>query len=576
MCIGLYLFMSEVKKLKKNRGIAIGVEEFDRIISRKSFYVDKTHFIKEWWEDDAGVTLITRPRRFGKTLMMSTVECFFSNQHDNSADLFQGLSIENESELMALQGTYPVINISFGSVKQPTYDKFENDMAYIISDLYRVHDYLLQSERLDDGEKAEFTKIKNRMADASEYQRGIENLSYYLHKHFGKRAIILIDEYDTPMIEAYTQGYWREAVEYFKVIFHTAFKGNKYLEKGLLTGITKVTHESLFSDLNNLKVVTPMTRKYEDCFGFTEKEVFAALDEYGLSDKKADVKLWYDGFIFGKQRDIYNPWSIICFLDEQELRPYWVNTGGTGIINHLIKSSSNDVKRDFERLLNQESILVTLDESITYEELKGDSNSIFSWLAIAGYMRMERPVESYAARMRYEMKLTNMEVREAIRTLIMRWFDGSNGDYTNFLYHLVKTGNLSEAKKAAEYVTRCVFSFYDVGNGDDINDQIERFYHGFILGILAGLNDDYMVHSNRESGFGRYDVCIEPRNNKEDGVILEFKVFEESDKTLETTAKKALTQICDKDYEAELRQRGFTKIRKYGFGFKGKEVFIVE
>ncbi len=566
--------------MKKYRSLPIGQEDFSRIIDKNVFYIDKTNFIKEWWEDQSIVTLITRPRRFGKTLTMNMVEHFFSIKYANEAQVFQDLDISKDKDMMALQGTYPVIFVSFATVKQKSYNNFITAIKKLFSDLYEKFSYIMQSDYFDKSEKKLYESIRDRTADEVLYQSAIYDLSKYLYRYYGKRVIILCDEYDTPMIEAYTHGYWREAVEFFQVTFHAALKGNEYLERGLLTGITKVTHESLFSDLNNLSVVTTMTERYETSFGFTEEEVFHALDEYELSAQKENVKLWYDGFIFGKKKDIYNPWSIISYLKWKKFEPYWVNTGGTTIIDHLIKNSATDVKEDFEKLLNQESITVIFDESITYEQLNGNANAIFSWLATAGYLKIEKELSNMGMGFfevkRYEMKLTNLEVRVAIRTLIARWFTTSMEDYTNFVYHLVKTGNLSETQKSAEKVTKCVFSFYDVGKGKDIIEEIERFYHGFILGLLAGVGDDYIVTSNRESGFGRYDVCIEPRNRKEDAVILEFKVFEEADKTLENTARGARKQIEDRAYETDFIKKGFTKVRKYGFGFKGKEVLIIE
>ncbi len=551
--------------------VALGISEFEDIIQRNVFYVDKTSFIRDWCNSADQVTLITRPRRFGKTLMLSTVETFFSNRYANRLDLFKGLSIWESDAFRSMQGTCPVINFSLADVKEDNYPAMIEKMKRLMSALYLRHEYLLDSNRLNPAEKRAIRSIIDQTASDAECREAILRLSGYLCRHFGRKTIILIDEYDTPMLEAYTNGYWEDAIRYIRRLFHAAFKDNPYMERGLMTGITRITQESIFSDLNNLRVITTTSERYETCFGFTEKEVFSALEQYGLAAHKDKVKYWYDGFMFGKQNGIYNPWSIINFLSEKAFKPYWMNTSGNELVGSLVREGSLKVKNDFEILLKDGSIVTEIDESITYAELRGDSTTIWSWFLTTGYVKIIRQLDD-----RYEIKLTNHEIRETFYKLVKKWFSGANDEYTDFVRMLLD-GNLSGMQRYMEKVTLQTFSYFDVGKISTDSDRAEQFYHGFTLGLIADLNRTHILTSNRESGFGRYDVSIEPRDRSKDGILIEFKVFDPGkENTLEDTAKRALKQIKEKHYEADMRMRGIQTIRKYGFAFRGKEVLICE
>ncbi len=550
--------------------VALGISKFEDMINRDVFYIDKTYFIKEWWDSKDQVTLITRPRRFGKTLTLSMTETFFSNKYKDKSILFEPFKIWNDEKYRKIQGSYPVINLSFADVKQLSYYEFTEKIKRMISVLYRSHDYLLGSDKLNEDEKQEYAQIAAKKASDAEYMESVFKLSEYLSKHFGKNVLILIDEYDTPMLEAYTAGYWEEAIRYIRRMFHAAFKDNPYLERGLLTGITRITQESVFSDLNNLQVVTTTTKMYESCFGFTEDEVFQTLEEYGLDSSKEKVKYWYDGFKFGNQSDMYNPWSILNFLKQKEFAPYWINTSSNELVGTLIREGMIDVKKDFEILLNGGEVCTELDESITYAELSGNSKAVWSWLVTTGYLKIDGCIDE-----KYKVSLTNYEVKIAFYKLVKKWFDPVYNYYNNFIEMLLK-GDVEGIQYYMSDVTENVFSYFDVGNSR-LEKKTEQFYHGFTLGLIADLNRTHFVRSNRESGFGRYDICIEPYDKWKDGIIIEFKVFDEKqERSLQETGKRALQQIEEKKYENDLKSRGIQNIRKYGFAFHGKEVMVVE
>ncbi len=553
------------------RVAALGITKFEDIVDRNVFYVDKTYFIKEWFDSEDQVTLITRPRRFGKTLTLNMAETFFSVKYAGRGDLFESFDIWKDEKLKEMQGQYPVINVSLANVKCSTYEEMAAQMKSIIATLYRQHNYLLESDKLDDEAKQKFMAYRGEKATDQECMDSLRVLSEYMCHHFGKPVMILVDEYDTPAIEAYTRGYWEEAIVYIRRMFHAAYKDNPNLFRGLMTGITRITQESIFSDLNNLRVVTTTTSKYETCFGFTEAEVLDALAEFGLSDSKDEVKRWYDGFKFGKVTDIYNPWSILNYLSEREFSPYWMNTSGNTLVGKLVQEGSLDVKSDFEALLNGGTIVSEIDESITYAELTGEPTAVWSWLVTTGYLKIVSKQE-----LGYELALTNYEVRFAMRKLIRKWFRGTNGSYSAFMRTLL-SGSIEDMQEYMERVLEVTFSSFDTGSGTKESRKTEQFYHGFTLGLIADLSSTHTVTSNRESGYGRYDVCIEPHDASKDGIIIEFKVFDpKKEKTIEETAHRALQQIEDKKYETALRAKGIRNVRKYGFAFKGREVLIME
>ncbi len=560
------------------RILGIGKQDFEKVRKESAFYVDKTNFIREWWESEDDVTLITRPRRFGKTLNMSMLEKFFSVQYAERKDLFQGLMIWDDEKYRMLQGTYPVISISFANVKEKNYASTVRRINQILTNLYSANRFLMHDGNLDDKERRFFDSVDVDM-DETTATMAVHQLSSYLSRYHGKKVIILLDEYDTPMQEAYVNGYWDELVSFTRSMFNAAFKTNPYLERAIMTGITRVSKESIFSDLNNLKVVTTTSEKYADCFGFREEEVFAALDEYGLSSKKQEVRRWYDGFIFGKQKDIYNPWSILNYLDRKQIGTYWANSSSNSLAGKLIREGSRNLKENFEYLLQGKSIIVEIDEQIVYDQLDEDESTIWSLLLASGYLKVKN-VNTYATdfgewKQEYELELTNFEVGAMFRQMIRKWFSRSAGGYNDFVKALL----LDDVKGMNVYmneVAMATFSYFDTGNKLS-REKPERFYHGFVLGLMVELADRYVLTSNRESGFGRYDVMLEPRKPGDAGIIMEFKVQDRAEeKELSDTADAALKQIKEKKYETALVEKGFSKekIRSYGFAFCGKQVLI--
>ena len=560
-----------------NQVISIGNQGFDSIRQEQSFYIDKTAFIKEWWEARDSITLITRPRRFGKTLNMSMLNCFFSNRYEGRGDLFEGLTIWKEEAYRKLQGTFPVLFLSFAAVKADNLEDAKQQLKAQIAGLYEENRFLLDGTLLSENEKEEYKKVTMYMGDA-ESSLALNRLCLYLNRYYGKKVIILLDEYDTPMQEAYVQGYWKEFTTFIRSLFNASFKTNPCLERAIMmTGITRVSKESVFSDLNNLNVITTTSKEYAEAFGFTEEEVFAALELFEMAERKQDVKKWYDGFTFGNKKDIYNPWSITNFLDKRELRPYWASTSSNSLVSKLIQTASPEIKEGMESLLQGEEIVVSFDEQIVFDQLDRNRNAIWSLLLAGGYLRTEE-VEYRGMMLEpwYHLKITNLETFSAFSSMLKGWFENEASNYNEFVEALLD-GKLKEMNAYMNDVALTTFSSFDVGNHPSGRTQPERFYHGFVLGLLVELRDRYEVCSNRESGYGRYDVMLVPRFERDDAIVMEFKVHDpEEEGSLQDTVKAALQQIQEKNYDAELQGRGISqnRIRHYGFAFEGKKVLI--
>lgn len=557
--------------------ISIGKQDFASLREHNCFYIDKTDFIKEWWNSQDDVTLITRPRRFGKTLNMSMVECFFSVKYAKRLDLFEGLSIEKNADLRKLQGTYPVLFLSFAAVKTNTYENARRQICSLIASLYDENMYLLNGDTLNEREKKRFQAVTPEMNDADAVM-ALQNLCLFLSKYYGKKVIVLLDEYDTPLQESYAYGYWRELTAFTRSLFNATFKTNPYLERAIMTGITRVSKESIFSDLNNLEVITTTSEKYATSFGFTESEVFTALDEAGMSDQCDVVKKWYDGFVFGGKKDIYNPWSITNFLDKRKIDIYWANTSSNSLIGHLIQRGNSAIKEAMEDLLSGKELVTEIDEQIVFDQLDDNMTAIWSLLLSSGYLKINQaPKDAAASNQNYHLSLTNHEVDVMFRRMIDGWFKKYTPNYNAFVKALLA----DDVRAMNHYINRIAletFSFFDTGKGPSASAEPERFYHGFVLGLMVDLQDKYHITSNRESGFGRYDIMLEPVEiGQSDAIILEFKVIDpESEADLNATVNGALEQIRHKQYDAQLLARGFRpdQIRAYGFAFQGKQVLI--
>ena len=577
--------------MNENRA-GLGYQDFEEVRTQHIFYIDKTDFIREWWEYADKVTLITRPRRFGKTLNMSMTECFFSNKYKDRSDLFEGLSIweeqspDGEYKYRKLQGTYPVIFLSFANVKATSYEDMVFKITQVITELYNENDYLLKEDLLNEKEQEYYHNIKPGM-DAKLATDAIRSMAGFMQRHYNQKTVIILDEYDTPMQDAWIYGYWEETVSFFSGMFNSTFKTNKYLERGLITGITRVAKESIFTGMNNLDVITTTSDKYTTAFGFTEEEVFTALDNAGLGEQKQKVKRWYDGFIFGTRTDIYNPWSIVSFINKKgKYDTYWSNTSGNGLVNQLIQKGNPDIKQIMEDLLQDKSFEAKIDEKIVFDQLNGSADAVWSLLLATGYLKvlsvktLDSDEEGVGVEgdVWYTLTITNLETKRMFRKMVSDWFGGNaEMPYNNFIKALL----INDMDRMNEFMNKIAlysFSNFDIAKNASDDDAPERFYHGFVLGLMVELAGRFEITSNRESGFGRYDIMLTPKNREKDcAYIIEFKVHKPSkEKDLAQTVANAHSQIDEKLYDAKLIADGFSpeQIRKYGFAFRGKECLI--
>ena len=548
-------------------GIGIGISDFKMLRKRENYYIDKTMFIKDIIDNQSGVNLITRPRRFGKTLNMSMLKYYFDCRQKDNKDLFEGLKIlDQEEKYTSKLGYYPVIYITLKDVQDVNYDNMLLDMKTAVIDMYQEHRYLLDSDKIYPEEKARITDILFAREDEVTLKNSVKELSKYLNRHYDRPVILLVDEYDVPLQNAYVEGYYDEAVKFFKTFYGLTFKDNPYLEKTVLTGVSRVAKESIFSGANNFKVFTVLDNEFADDFGITEEEMDKVIQDFEIEDEKEEIKKWYDGYTIGDVEGIYNPWSILNYLTDRKLIQYWVNTSSNDLIKLVLKNSST-IKEKIERLLKDEEIEVPINLETVIVGIENNEDNIWGLMLGTGYLKVTEVVN--LAEHIYKVKLPNYEIKLLFQQIINDWFRNKviGNDLKSILKDLI-TLNLKEYEKKFDILVREMFSYMDVGE-----NTAENFYHAFVLGMLVGLKDTYYVNSNRESGIGRYDIMLEPKDKNGNSFIMEFKVLEDKEeKTIKETIENAKKQIEEKGYEQNLKERGFKNITKMVYAFKGKEV----
>ena len=549
------------------KGIGIGVSDFKALRIRDNYFIDKTMYIKDIIDNQSGVILVTRPRRFGKTLNMSMLKYYFDCTKTDNTELFTGLKImEQEEKYTSKLGAYPVIYVTLKDVQDRSYESMLLDMKTAMLNMYKEHMYLLKSDKIYEFEKEKIMDILYAREDENVLKNSVRDLSEYLSRYHNKPVILLLDEYDVPLQNAYIEGYYDEAVKFFKTFYGVTFKDNPYLEKTVITGVSRVAKESIFSGANNFKVFTVLDDEFADDFGITEKEMDKVIEDFEIQDKKEEIKRWYDGYKIGEVEGIYNPWSILNYLTDRKLMPYWVNTSSNDLIKLILKNSET-VKEKIERLLKDEAIEVKINLETVIVGIEENEDNIWGLMLGTGYLKVVETVDITEGI--YKVKLPNYEIKFLFQQIIDDWFRNKviGNDLKSILKDLV-TLNLKEYEKKFDILVREMFSYIDVGE-----TTAENFYHAFVLGMLVGLKDSYYVNSNRESGMGRYDIMLEPKDKNGNSFIMEFKVLEnKEEKTIEETIENAKKQIEEKGYEQNLKERGFKNITKMVYAFKGKEV----
>ena len=548
------------------QGIGIGISDFKMLRLRNNYFIDKSMYIKDIIDNQSGVVLITRPRRFGKTLNMSMLRYYFDIKEKNNKELFNGLKIMEQDEYYTSKlGYYPVIYLTLKDVNDINHDKMILDLKTAMINMYKEHMYLLDSNKIYDFEKQKIQDILYAREDEVLLKNAVKDLSEYLNRYYERPVILLIDEYDVPIQAAYVEGYYEDAIKFLKTFYGTTFKDNPYLEKAILTGVSRIAKESLFSGMNNFKVYTIMDNEFADDFGITEDEMKKIIKDFNIQDEEKEIKKWYDGYKIGNVEGIYNPWSILNYLTDKELKPYWVNTSSNDLIKRILEKSTT-LKEQMERLLKDEAIEATIDLETIIVGIENKEENIWGLMLQTGYLKVEETVS--LEERRYKVKLPNNEIKDLIRGIIREWFSNKvlGNDLRSILQDLVSL-NLKEFEKKFRVLVEEMFSYMDVGK-----NTAENFYHAFVLGMLVGLKDTYYVNSNRESGFGRYDIMLEPKDKNGNSFIMEFKVMENmEEKTIEDTVENAKKQIEEKRYEENLKERGFTNITKMVYAFNGKE-----
>ena len=548
------------------QGIGLGISDFKMIRLRNNYYIDKTMYIKDIIDNQSGVILITRPRRFGKTLNMSMLKYYFDCSQKDGKELFKDLKImEQEEKYTSKLGAYPCIYLTLKDAGLMTYEMMIMQLKTIMMDLFYEYKELLDGE-MSVGERMIFNKILSAEATDIDLLNSLKMLSKIMSQYYDKPVILLLDEYDVPLQNAYVEGYYDEAIKFFKTFYGTTFKDNPYLEKTVITGVSRVAKESIFSGANNFKVYTVLDNEFADDFGITEEEMDKVIKDFEIEEDKEEIKKWYDGYKIGNIEGIYNPWSVLNYITDNKLMPYWVNTSSNDLIKLVLKNSST-VKERVQRLLNGEEIEVKIDLETIILGIENNEDNIWGLMVQTGYLKVTESIN--IAEGKYKVKIPNYEIKLLFTQIIESWFKDKviGNDLESILKDLV-TLNFKEYEKKFEILVREMFSYMDVGE-----NTAENFYHAFVLGMLVGLKDGYYVNSNRESGLGRYDIMLEPKDKDKNSFIMEFKVLEsKEEKNIEETIENAKRQIEEKGYEQNLKERGFKNITKMVYAFKGKEV----
>jgi hypothetical protein len=548
-------------------GIGIGESDFRWLRIRENYYIDKTMYIKHIIDNESRVLLVTRPRRFGKTLNMSMLKYYFDINGKDTKSLFTGLKIMNQPEKYTSKlGYYPCLYMTLKDVNDGTYENMLLAMKTAVLQVYREHRYLLESDKLYEEEKEYIKDILWCREDEVSLKNSIKELSRMLYEHFGKPVMLLLDEYDVPLQNAYVEGYYDQAIKFFKTFYGTTFKDNPYLEKTIITGVSRVAKESIFSGANNFNVYTVLDDEFNTDFGITNDEMDQIIQDFTIQDKKEEIKEWYDGYVIGNYDGIYNPWSILNYLTRTELKPYWVNTSSNDLIKLTLKNSVT-VKEKIERLLRGETIQVPINLETIITGIEEKEDNIWGLMVGTGYLKVVEKSQDKMTNL-CKVKLPNLEIKYLFIQIVTNWFSDKvpGNSLREILKDLVNL-NLDEFQKKFRVLVEEMFSYMDVGK-----NTAENFYHAFVLGLLVGLRDTYYVNSNRESGYGRYDIMLEPKEKNGNSFIFEFKVLEDDrEKTLEDTIENAKKQIKERKYEEDLQMRGFTNITKIVFAFRGKE-----
>ncbi len=550
--------------------IALGIDDFKKIIERKNYFIDKSLFIKEAIEDGSDVVLLPRPRRWGKTLNLSMLKYFFEKTESSNRHLFNGLAIEQYPEIMEHQGKYPVIFLTLKDAKKLTWESCYDMLQDIITKEYERNQYLLESNTLTESESVEFKAILSKTAKQAVYERALSALCFCLHRYHGVAPIVLIDEYDAPVISGFENEYYREIVDFIQTFLGAALKSNLHFEKSFLTGILRVSKESIFSGVNNLFVRTLINNEYAEHFGFSEKEVIALLEYYDEIDNLDKVRAWYNGYQVGQHTTMYNPWSVLSYVKTKELFPHWMNSANNHLIKMIIQKSPVRFKEDLEQLMLGKIIERELVDYVTFDSLFSSLDIAFNFFLLTGYLSFKKR-ELKGIRHYLSFIIPNKEIEYFFQTTVMQWIQETLNlsTYQNMLGDLT-SGNIKEFKKIFERTVQHCLSYHDV-----LGKESEKFYHMFVLGMLVSLQETHEVKSNRESGSGRYDVMIIPKDTTKIGIIIEFKIADnETDQAFQEAIDEAHAQIKDKNYQAELVSRGITKIMNLAIAFSGKRVLV--